>query len=68
MYIPIIGTLAYVLIFEFTINKLVIEGNKQLKKIKKYKTIANLVSILVAVPFIVCFFIFRNTNGFGAFP
>ncbi len=68
-FIPIIGTIIYSVIIEYAINKLVIEqGLKQYKVVKKYKTIFALISLAIAIAFMIVFFVLRNRHGFGSYP
>ncbi|NQZ29194.1 MAG: hypothetical protein HRT98_02305 [Mycoplasmatales bacterium] len=67
-FIPIIGTMIYSVIVEFTINTLVLDGHKQFKIIKKYKTIFALISLIISIAFLITFFVMRNKHGYGPYP
>ncbi|MCP4337078.1 MAG: hypothetical protein GY679_04510 [Mycoplasma sp.] len=68
-FIPVIGTMIYSIIFEFAVNKIVtIEGHKEFKPIKKYKSIFGFISFLIALSFLITFFVLRNKHGYGPYP
>ena len=65
MFIPVIGTMAYTLILEFFINK----GHPKIRKgIKKYRSWYNLATIVISLPFIISFFVLRDTGDWGHWP
>ncbi len=67
-FIPIIGTMIYSVIVEFAINTFAMEGHKQFKAIKKYKTIFALISLAISIAFLTSFFVLRNKHGYGPYP
>ena len=71
-WIPVLGSIIYALRVELPITTEVAnnptEEVKKLKLIKKYKGFFNLAVILIVLPFIVSFFVLRNTGTYGSFP
>jgi len=73
-YLPIIGNIAYSMRIELYLNKVYLDNptdpeiKRWKKTTKKYKSIFNLVTIIIALSFIIPFFVLRNTHGYGAWP
>lgn len=67
-FIPVIGSMIYSVRFEFGLNKYIIDGYKEFKVIKKYKSITNLISLAISLIFLILFFTLRNKHGYGSWP
>ncbi|CAM9103331.1 hypothetical protein [Mycoplasma todarodis] len=67
-FIPILGTIIYSVIVEYAINGFALDGYKQFKVIKKYKTIFALISLVISAIFLTLFFTLRNKHGYGSYP
>lgn len=64
-WIPVIGTMAYAIRVDFFLNN----QEKAIRKaVKKYLGIYRLIGFIIAIGFLVTFFLMRNHNGNGAYP
>lgn len=64
-WFPVLGTMAYAIRVDFFLNN----QEKQIRKsIKKYLGIYRLIGFIIAIAFLVTFFVMRNKNGYGAYP